>query len=126
MPGGRDLVFAGLQTAAKRIEERVPDPVVRYGLPLFSFAALFGIAYLCYFVLGIRFPLFYGLLYVLLLIVMLGAAWLGYGPGVLICAIVTLALPHLRSGPARGARVDLRSEEHTSELQSPMYLVCRL
>jgi PAS domain S-box-containing protein len=100
-------VFAGLQTAAKRIEERVPDPVVRYGLPLFSFAALFGIAYLCYFVLGIRFPLFYGLLYVLLLIVMLGAAWLGYGPGVLICAIVTLALPHLRPGPARGARVDL-------------------
>src|SRR5437763_2553109 len=27
----------------------------------------------------------------------------------------------------RGSRVDLtRSEEHTSELQSPMYLVCRL
>src|SRR5437764_9089293 len=28
-------------------------------------------------------------------------------------------LPPVRSGPAR-------SEEHTSELQSPMYLVCRL
>src|SRR5437763_3743846 len=27
---------------------------------------------------------------------------------------------------ARGARAALRSEEHTSELQSPMYLVCRL
>src|ERR1017187_11025845 len=25
-----------------------------------------------------------------------------------------------------GAAFDLRSEEHTSELQSPMYLVCRL
>src|SRR5437764_4959267 len=25
-----------------------------------------------------------------------------------------------------GARPELRSEEHTSELQSPMYLVCRL
>src|SRR5437879_8705743 len=25
-----------------------------------------------------------------------------------------------------GARQELRSEEHTSELQSPMYLVCRL
>src|SRR5437879_11396100 len=25
-----------------------------------------------------------------------------------------------------GDRADLRSEEHTSELQSPMYLVCRL
>src|SRR5437879_9406786 len=30
-------------------------------------------------------------------------------------------------GPAKGGiRFDLRSEEHTSELQSPMYLVCRL
>jgi PAS domain S-box-containing protein len=100
-------VFAGIKTAAKKIEDRVPGPVVRYGLPLLSFAALFGIAYLCYFVLGIRFPVFYGLLYVLLLIVMLGAAWLGYGPGVLICAIVTLVLPHLRTGANRGARVDL-------------------
>src|SRR5437762_9469162 len=32
-----------------------------------------------------------------------------------------------RDGPARGrADVGARSEEHTSELQSPMYLVCRL
>src|SRR3712207_7075700 len=28
--------------------------------------------------------------------------------------------------PARGDRADLRSEEHTSELQSRQYLVCRL
>src|SRR5437763_2118672 len=28
--------------------------------------------------------------------------------------------------PARRAPQDSRSEEHTSELQSPMYLVCRL
>src|SRR5437764_15455183 len=28
--------------------------------------------------------------------------------------------------PARGRRGGARSEEHTSELQSPMYLVCRL
>src|ERR1017187_3582180 len=37
----------------------------------------------------------------------------------------------LQGGPADGARERLpglvkRSEEHTSELQSPMYLVCRL
>src|SRR5437763_6711898 len=30
----------------------------------------------------------------------------------------------VRSGPGRAAGA--RSEEHTSELQSPMYLVCRL
>src|SRR5437764_10590443 len=28
--------------------------------------------------------------------------------------------------PASGAKISMRSEEHTSELQSPMYLVCRL
>src|SRR5437764_9517769 len=29
--------------------------------------------------------------------------------------------------PIKGAKIDVaRSEEHTSELQSPMYLVCRL
>src|SRR5437879_10559381 len=32
---------------------------------------------------------------------------------------------HLRHGVA-GAAAAQRSEEHTSELQSPMYLVCRL
>src|SRR5215210_9201779 len=32
------------------------------------------------------------------------------------------AWPHRRSGRTRSCR----SEEHTSELQSPMYLVCRL
>src|SRR5437764_9025773 len=31
-----------------------------------------------------------------------------------------------RPGAARRARGTRRSEEHTSELQSPMYLVCRL
>src|SRR5437879_10650680 len=34
------------------------------------------------------------------------------------------ALEHYRN--AAQVRLGLRSEEHTSELQSPMYLVCRL
>src|SRR5437762_6115001 len=33
---------------------------------------------------------------------------------------------HRRTLLPMGRRVLLRSEEHTSELQSPMYLVCRL
>src|SRR5437762_10721776 len=39
-----------------------------------------------------------------------------------------LAVPH-REGKAERLRIlssQVRSEEHTSELQSPMYLVCRL
>ncbi len=96
-------MFASLKTGVKEIEKRIPDPVIRYGLPLVSAASLFTFAYLCYFVLGIKFPLFYGLLYILLLIVMLGAAWLGYGPGALLCALVTLGVPQLRLGPTRTA-----------------------
>src|SRR5437879_11237674 len=34
--------------------------------------------------------------------------------------------PRAPCGRPGGARGRLRSEEHTSELQSPMYLVCRL
>src|SRR5256885_3001517 len=34
--------------------------------------------------------------------------------------------PHLREQPQHGAHVPQRSEEHTSELQSPCNLVCRL
>src|SRR3712207_8025422 len=35
-------------------------------------------------------------------------------------------LPRARQGPARPLQVPQRSEEHTSELQSRHYLVCRL
>src|SRR4051794_41447140 len=38
-------------------------------------------------------------------------------------ALVAFSVPD-EDGPARGAI--LRSEEHTSELQSPVHLVCRL
>src|ERR1017187_10348364 len=38
----------------------------------------------------------------------------------------TLLNAHPALGRARAAAEDQRSEEHTSELQSPMYLVCRL
>src|SRR3712207_7345778 len=37
-----------------------------------------------------------------------------------------LAVAALREGGRRAAGVELRSEEHTSELQSRQYLVCRL
>src|SRR5437879_9463380 len=35
-------------------------------------------------------------------------------------------LRHARRQPRRWRHPGVRSEEHTSELQSPMYLVCRL
>src|SRR5690348_17655729 len=35
-------------------------------------------------------------------------------------------LARLQGGPVDGRRAEVRSEEHTSELQSPVHLVCRL
>src|ERR671937_3309439 len=46
----------------------------------------------------------------------------------LVCLAVEAAMhrPILELGRARGRRIEVRSEEHTSELQSPCNLVCRL
>src|SRR5438876_6836090 len=38
---------------------------------------------------------------------------------------IAFDLPHQPSGPCKLIRIS-RSEEHTSELQSPVHLVCRL
>src|SRR5438445_3961916 len=40
--------------------------------------------------------------------------------------LVSLAIPPFRNQKERGQQHDFRSEEHTSELQSRQYLVCRL
>src|SRR5437762_10243152 len=48
---------------------------------------------------------------------------------ILLWANIRADVEALRLGRALGVepeRLDVRSEEHTSELQSPMYLVCRL
>src|SRR5437764_3495495 len=47
-----------------------------------------------------------------------------FGEGHAVNPGTVLELPHLF--PGRGVPQPDRSEEHTSELQSPMYLVCRL
>src|SRR5437764_9931193 len=51
-------------------------------------------------------------------------------PGGIVAQGKMLAPQHLESAATEQgfhiARAEIRSEEHTSELQSPMYLVCRL
>src|SRR3712207_7953631 len=41
-------------------------------------------------------------------------------------ALITTATPNPVTDSKKGATPTTRSEEHTSELQSPQYLVCRL
>jgi len=100
-------VFPRLKALSDSVERRFPSGVLRYALPICSLTTLIGVFYLLYVVLGIRFPLLYGFLYLLLLILLLGSAWLGYGPGVIVCAITTLVVPHLVNNPNRAIQSDL-------------------
>src|SRR3712207_4141104 len=52
--------------------------------------------------------------------------WLSEAIPIPATAILALALAVLLNVPALGPNADDRSEEHTSELQSRQYLVCRL
>jgi len=70
-----------------------------YGLALGSLLSVVAVYVLCYFVLAIRFRPLYALIYGFLLIIFLGSAWRGYGPGVLVCAVLTLVVPRLRPAP---------------------------
>lgn len=91
-------MLAWLRSFSKTAGRRVPPPVLPYALSLAALAALIGMAQVSYLVFGPHLPaLLGGLLVILLLLLILGAAWLGYGPGILVAALATLAIPRLRS-----------------------------
>src|SRR5262245_62335397 len=77
-------MIARIRAALKRLRTKVPDVVFRYCLPVVSLAVIVGGVYLSRHFWGPRNPTLYllGILYVVLF---LGSAWLGYGPGLLIC-----------------------------------------
>ncbi|SPE35115.1 putative PAS/PAC sensor hybrid histidine kinase [Candidatus Sulfopaludibacter sp. SbA6] len=52
-------MFPRLKAVSNSVERRVPLGVLRYALPLGGLAALTGVFYLLYFVLGVRSPLLY-------------------------------------------------------------------
>ncbi len=105
-------MLAGLRSFAKTLGQgalrAVPQPVQPYALSLASLAALVAITEVCYLVFSPRIPaVLAGLLVMAFLLLILGAAWLGYGPGILVSAITVLAVPRLRPWPNRTLRGDL-------------------
>ncbi len=99
-------MLARLRSFAKKLGrdalEALPAPAQPYALSLGSFAVLVAIAEVCYLTFGRPLPpLLSGLLVVLFLFLILGAAWLGYGSGILISALVMIAIPHMRGAPNR-------------------------
>jgi two-component system cell cycle sensor histidine kinase/response regulator CckA len=99
MPNWADAIY-------ERLARYVPDRVLRYVLPLSTLALTTAVIWLCYLVIGPRPVYLYALLRLIMLLIMLGASWLGYGPGIVVCTLVTFVIP--RAFPAQPRRpVDL-------------------
>jgi PAS domain S-box-containing protein len=84
----------------KNLRARVPDPVLRYGAALLALAVVTLPTYLLIVSHASR-GLVGGLIIVAYLVVVLGAAWLGFGPGLMTCALITYVLPLLVSTTGR-------------------------
>ena len=84
------LVPFGLNQIIKKLRAKVPDSVFRYALPLVVLMVLTGATYLLRDVLGSRNPVLGAVLVVVYIVLLLGAAWLGYGPGLLILLLITI------------------------------------
>jgi len=85
--------------------KQIPDPLVRYAAALLLLALLTGLAFLTRFAFGFGASVLYGLFY---FIAILGAAWLGYGQGLLICTLLTFVVaPWFATRPVRFRPLDL-------------------
>ena len=87
----------------KRFREKGPGPAFGYLVPVGVLALLTAAAWSVLHFLGPGHLVINGIFSLFLLLVLLGSAWLGYGPGLLICALVTFVLPHILVNPTRPA-----------------------
>src|SRR6185369_4370131 len=84
-----------LRRLIQRIRERIPDAVLRYLVVLLALG-LFSVAIHWHYQHPLPRNIVIGsTLTLVLLLLILAAAWLGYGPGLLVCALVCFALPRL-------------------------------
>jgi two-component system cell cycle sensor histidine kinase/response regulator CckA len=73
----------------------VPQPVLRYAGAVLALAVVAAIHYLCIHAFGFRGPYLSGVFILLYFLVILGSAWQGFGPGVLVAILETVALPYV-------------------------------
>jgi PAS domain S-box-containing protein len=81
----------------KRLRARVPDPVLRYGAAVLGLAMISLATYFAVAAHVARNTWIGGLITVGFLGVIVGSAWLGYGPGLLACALTSFAAVRLIS-----------------------------
>ncbi len=86
--------------------KRIPDALLRYAAAVLLLVLLTGLAFAARLLFGSTASILSGLLY---FVVILGAAWLGYGQGVLVCALLTyVVVPWFSIRPPRSGAGDLR------------------
>src|SRR5580693_7563272 len=94
----------GLNQIVKRLRARLTSPVFRYALPLGMMTVLTGATYLWYDVLGWRSPIFGGIVVIGYILLLLEAAWMGYGPGLLVLLLMTILPRFLSTAPRTFSR----------------------
>ena len=103
-----DRLRSSANTLGRGVLHALPSPIQRYAVSVASLGAGVSVTELCYLVFGPHLPpLLTGPLVLAFLFVILGAAWLGYGPGILVVALLNLALHYLRPYPNRTLRAEL-------------------
>ena len=90
---------SGLNQIIKKLRARCPDPVLRYAAPLGLFIVLTLATALWFDVLGWRNPVFGGIVVLAYFLLLVGAAWIGYGPGLVILLLTTILPRFLGSAP---------------------------
>jgi PAS domain S-box-containing protein len=86
----RFLCQFGLNQIIRGLRTKVPEPVFRYAPPLATLVVLLAATWVPYVLLGWKNPLFGGVLVVAYILLLLGAAWTGYGPGLLVLLFITV------------------------------------
>ncbi|MBZ5621652.1 MAG: PAS domain S-box protein [Acidobacteriia bacterium] len=81
--------------STRRRLHKFPESLRPYIIAVIALAGAIALAEILFHTLGTKASLAYVLLYFLLI---LGAAWLGYGPGVLVCSVTAFLLPPLLLG----------------------------
>ena len=92
-------MLAKIRALFERLQNYTPEPAIRYLLAVIGMAGVIALYEIARTLLGARSPANI-VIFFLFLVVLLGSAWLGYGPGLLTVALTSFVLPlFIRANP---------------------------
>jgi PAS domain S-box-containing protein len=90
-----------------RLTSRFPEWLLRYAAAVLSLALLTALTLLVAPLFGRAHPVLSAYLMAFYAVVILGAAWLGYGPGILVCFLVAFVVPLFTQRRSRSLSAEL-------------------